>query len=360
VTQLRWLLTAAIAAYACQLAVHHATPIDRALPFVAVLVTVVAWRSYPSLMLAVPLLLVAEIAIADEGLRLLTFGAIAAVVWSAGAGWLGGVPRRRLPERERDAPEPDAGMAALLALAAILLLRWIPFSDVQLGRELFLLAIAALIVLVLDRTPFAVAVAVVVVLITPAIPLRTLLLPIAVFAIAVLAKILGMPAIKLTWPSTIAIAFVMLFFPWSGVVARAFPYFLQRPRPMVLREKVTQALSANTSVTLDVPRGAKTLIVSGANVARMKRGMPIGRIDPGGRVLRIGDAADWGALRRDQFYEMRNPLPRNAAGLLRDYGYSAWVDGAGRVALPPHARTIVVTADAALPKGASLQVEGFE
>jgi hypothetical protein len=36
------------------------------------------------------------------------------------------------------------------------------------------------------------------------------------------------------------------------------------------------------------------------------------------------------------------------------------VDGAGRIALPPNARTIRVVADAALPAGASLQVEGFE
>ena len=84
-TQLRWLLTAAIAAYACHLAVHHATPIDRALPFLAVIVTVVAAVSYPSLMTGVVLLVIAEIAIVDEGMRLLAFGAILAAVWSAAA-----------------------------------------------------------------------------------------------------------------------------------------------------------------------------------------------------------------------------------------------------------------------------------
>jgi hypothetical protein len=248
----------------------------------------------------------------------------------------------------------------LIALLAILLLRWIPFSEVRLGREIFLLVIAALIVLVLDRTPFAVVLAVIAVLITPAIPLRTLLLPVAVLFVAILAKVFGMRRVALTWSSTIVLAFVMLFFPWSGVVARAFPYFLQRPRPMMLREPVRQALSANTTITLEVPEGATSLIVSGANVARMMRGTPLGRIEPGGRIVRIGDAADWGALRREFFYATRNPLPRHPAGQLRGYGYSAWVDGAGRVALPPHARTIVVTGDAALPPGASLQVEGFE
>jgi hypothetical protein len=342
--QLRWLLTAAIATYACQLAVHHATPIDRALPFVALAVTLVAARSYPSLMLGVPLLIVAEITIPEEGARLLAFGVVLAAVFAIA-----------LTQAAHRRP-----LTVLLATLAILLLRWIPFSDVQLGREIFLLVIAALIVLVLDRTPFAVAVAVLVVLITPAIPLRTLLLPMAVLFVAVLAKIFGMRRVSLTWPSTVALAFVMLFFAWSGVLARAFPYFLQRAKAEVPREIVAQALTANGEVTLDVPDGATSLIVSGANVARMTRGRPLARIEPGGGIVRIGDAADWGALRREYFYGMRNPLPRDPAGRLRDYGYSAWVDGAGRVALPAKARTIRVIGDAALPPGASIQVEGFE
>ncbi|MDP9193654.1 MAG: hypothetical protein M3P06_18320, partial [Acidobacteriota bacterium] len=248
----------------------------------------------------------------------------------------------------------------LLALAAILLLRWIPFEDVRLGREIFLLVIATLIVLVLDRTPFAIAVAVIVALITPAIPLRTLLLPLAALFVAVLAKVFGMKRVALTWPSTIVVAFAMLFFAWSGVVARAFPYFLQRARPEVPRHAVAQALQANVAIELEVPHGAKSLVVSGANVSRLTRGTPLGKVEPGGRILRIGDASDWGALRREYFYASRNPWPDDPAGRLRGYGYSAWVDGAGRVALPEHSGTIRITGDAALPPGASIQVEGFE
>jgi hypothetical protein len=86
----------------------------------------------------------------------------------------------------------------------------------------------------------------------------------------------------------------------------------------------------------------------------------LGRIEPGGRIVRIGDAADWGYMRREQFYGARNPLPRDAAGKIRGYGYAAWVDGAGRIPLPPNARTIRVTADASLPADAALQVESFE
>ncbi|MFL6245480.1 MAG: hypothetical protein ACJ74H_05615, partial [Thermoanaerobaculia bacterium] len=94
---MRWLLTAAVAAYACHLAVHHATPIDRALPFIAVIVTLVAAVSYPSLMVGVVLLVVAEIGVIDEGTRLLAFGAILAAIWSAG------VPRRLMPAASRAA-----------------------------------------------------------------------------------------------------------------------------------------------------------------------------------------------------------------------------------------------------------------
>jgi hypothetical protein len=380
VKQLRWLLTAAIAAYACQLAVHHATPIDRALPFIALVVTFVAALSYPSLMMGVPLLVVAEIGVPDEGMRLLAFGVILAAVFCPSSAF--GTFSPHGGEKATDATESRDGFGQVafsprrgekadegsvpLAIAAILLLRWIPFSEVRLGRELFLLVIAALIVLVLDRTPFAVALAVIVVLITPAIPLRTLLLPLAVLFVAVLAKVFGMPRLALRWPSTIVLGFVMLFFAWSGVVARAFPYFLQHAEPEVPRSIVAQALPANAAETFDVPAGATSLIVSGANVARLTRGTPLGRIEPLGsvrepiRIVRIGDASDWGALRREYFYATRNPLPRDPAGRVRDYGYSAWIDGAGRVPLPGRARTIRVVADAALPSGAQLQVEGFE
>jgi len=151
----------------------------------------------------------------------------------------------------------------------------------------------------------------------------------------------------------------MLFFAWSGVVARAFPYFLRRAEPERPRHVVNHALAANVSTTLEVPEHATSLIVSGANVARMPRGTPLGKIEPGGRIVRIGDTSDWGYLRREHFYGARNPMPRDPAGKLRGHGYAAWVDGAGRVPLST-ARVIRVTGDASLPPGASIQVEGFE
>lgn len=250
--------------------------------------------------------------------------------------------------------------APIVTVATILLLRWIPLHGVQLGRELFLLVIAVAIVFVLGRTPFAIAIAVMTALVTPAVPLRTLALPLLVLAIATAARTLGMPELKWTWPSTVIVAFVVLFFAWSGVVARAFPYFLRQVTKPRERVTVTQALAPNESVMLDVPQGARSLVISGANVARLRRGAPLGRIEPGGVALRIGDAADWGYSRREQFYAAHNPLPRDPAGTIRGYGYEAWLDGAGRVALPAGARQIRVIADATLPRDAALQVEGFE
>ena len=372
---LRWIAAAALSAYACHLAVHHTTPIDHALPFLAVAVTVLAWLSYSEVMLGVPLLIAAEIAIPDEPMRLLAFGAIIAIAVAIACG---------APASSRPLRRVPAG-PVLLALVAILLLRWLPLSNVHLPGELALLVLSLAIVLVLGRTPFAVTVAVITALVTTTIPLRTLAIPLAVLLVAAIARTIGMPALRLTWPSTIVLAFAMLFFPWSGIVARAFPYFLRPATPEKPRTDIKQALAPNRSETYDVPQGATSLIVSAANVAHLRRGTILGRIlisrqsTVGSRQeaaaltpancqmptancidVRIGDAADWGYMRRDAWHKAHNPLPRDAAGKIRDYGYSAWVDGAGRVPLPRGARTIRVTADGALPAHASLQVEGFE
>lgn len=335
-----WVLSAVLSAYACSLVVARPpTPVDAALPLMAVLVTVLAWATYPALMLAVPLSIVAEIAIPDEGMRLLAFGVILGAVFAAA-----------LASKSEALP--------LVAIAASVLLRWIPLANVLVFRELVLLVLAVLIVLVLGSTPFAVAVGVITALITPAVPLRTLALPLLVLFVAVLARVFGMPRLRLTAPSAIVVAFVMLFFAWSGIVARAFPYFLKQARAEGVRQGIGEALGPNVSLTLQVPRNARALIVSGANVPRLREGALLGHVN--GTPIRIGDAADWGYMRRDHYFGAHNPLPRDPAGKIRDYGYAAWVDGAGRVPLPRGATTIRVAADARLPKDASLQVEAFE
>lgn len=335
-THLGWIVIAALTAWACSLTVHHATPIDRALPLIAICVTALAWATFPALLVAVPVLIAIEIAVADEGLRLLLFGAVLAAAFA--------VALRK--------PHP------VVPIAAIVLLRFIPLGSVLLGRELVLLAICGLIIGLLGATPFAVAVGVITALVTPAVPLRTLVLPLLVLLVVFLARLFGMPRWRLTIPSTVAVAFVMLFFAWSGITARAFPYFLKRAQPERERQWVGEALPPGAAAILHAPQNATHLVVSGANVPRLRSGALLGTID--GRPVRVGDAADWGYMRRDHFYGARNPLPRDPAGKVRDYGYLAWVDGAGRVPLPRGARTIRVAADPSLPKDAALQVEAFE
>jgi hypothetical protein len=338
----QWIIAAAASAFACHFAVVHATPVDRALPFIAVVIAVVAWAfDDVAVLMAVPALMVAEVAIADEGMRLVAIGVIVAVAMGCQVvrltGW----------------------RAIVLVIASLLLLRWIPLPDHPV-REVILILIAVAITFVLGRTPFAVAAGVIAALLTPAIPLRTLVLPLLVLFVATLARLMGIPRLRLALPSAVVLAFALMFFAWSGLVARAFPYFLKTPHPMGEKYTVNAALAASQSATLFVPDDARALIVSGANVPRLRCGARLGTIQPGNIAVRIGDASDWGYLRRDQYYGSHNPLPRDPAGKVREYGYAAWIDGAGRVPLPRGARTIRVTADAALPPGASLQVEGFE
>ncbi|HJQ40178.1 MAG TPA: hypothetical protein VKB93_23795 [Thermoanaerobaculia bacterium] len=342
----QWIIAAAASAFACHFAVVHTTPVDRALPFIGVVLALLAFDN-AALLVAVPALMVAEVAIADEAMRLTALGVVIAASICGAAGF--------------SPPTRSGGLkpAAPLVVASLFLLRWIPMPDHPV-REVALIVIALAITFVLGRTPFAVAAGVIAALLTPAVPLRTLALPLLVLFVAALARLMGMPRLRLALPSAIALGLAFVFFAWSGLVARAFPYFLKTPHPLGEKYLVNAALAASQSATLFVPDDARALIVSGANVPRLRRGARLGVIEPGNIAVRIGDAADWGYLRRDQFYGSRNPLPRDPAGSVREYGYAAWIDGAGRVPLPRGARTIRVTADAALPPGASLQVEGFE
>jgi hypothetical protein len=107
-----------------------------------------------------------------------------------------------------------------------------------------------------------------------------------------------------------------------------------------------------------VPGDAKSIALSAANGFLLKRDTVIGTLDA--RPLTMRDLADWGYMRREQWWRSRNALPHNPAGILRGYGYEAWVNGAGRVPLPTHATRIRIAADPRLPADARLQVEAFE
>lgn len=345
---MRWILAAAVAAvsaYACAVAVQRPTPVDAAIPLIAIVVTLIAALSHVSIQAAVPLLIGGAIVIADERTRLIWSGV---VIGAAFAAALLVLDRRG-----------SLVSAPIVAVSAILILRWIPLQEVLFGREIFVLLIAVGIVVVFHATPMAIAIAVATSLLTPAVPLRTFSIPLTVLMIGMILRVAGMRRRDSAVLPAAAVAFMLLFFPWSGIVARALPLTWRGlPRPAE-REPLRMALAAGESVELGVPDGARSLIVSGANVPRLKRGRVIGRLDPGGKLIRIGDVADWGSFRRDQWYGSRNPLPRHVGGELRGYGHTAWVDGAGRLELPG-TRRIRVTAAPDLADDARLQIDAFE
>jgi hypothetical protein len=335
-----WIAGAAIAAWACARVAPSATPVDASLPLVALVVMFVAWlvRSTPAAVAvecAVPLLVGCAIAIEEERVRLVAYGLIVGAAFAAAL-----IVRCTRFEA--------LGMTA----AAIVLLRWIPIVDVGFTRELLLMACAlAIVAAARDVSPLTVFVAVAAALFTPVMPLRTLAIPLA------LALLLRFVRFRSQVVAAAGVALLLLFFAYSGVVARGMPY-LWRWEPGHERTLIGRTLSPGESIDLDVPSDAQWLVLSGAKASRLRRGTVLAHVN--GAPVRIGDVADWGFMRRPHWWNARNVLPRRPAGSIHGYGYAAWVDGAGRIALPRGVRRIRVGADARLPAGVVLQVEVFE
>jgi hypothetical protein len=145
------------------------TPVDQALPMIAAILVAAAAASRPEVAIAVPALLAASIAIPDEATRLLVFGvAVAAAFVTALVAGPGSLKAG------------DAGMtihALVLTVGALLILRWIPADGDHLLREMVLIVLACAIAFVGGRSPVAIAIGVLAAFFTPAIPLRTLILP---------------------------------------------------------------------------------------------------------------------------------------------------------------------------------------
>jgi hypothetical protein len=397
--EFRYGVSALLAAAALQV-VSRGTPVDHAMPFVGVVMVFLAWRCGAAIEIAVPLLVIASIALPDEHARLLAFGIIVAGAFAAAA------PR------------------AEVMIAAVLLLRWIPLSNVEPFRELIVLAGALAVFL---ARPTSIAGAIAVALVTPTHPGKALLYP---FVVAAIVFVLGpsprwrgegaasaadegrkrpifrpspgpsghpLPAWRGEGPALVvilallaaahfaraehaplwiaaavavaaplvasyarlAVIALLLLWPWSGIVTRAMPnFFWAKPAP---RQIVGAALAASQSIDVGVPPGTKRvlLLASGANVARFKKDRVLGMVN--GTPIRIGDVADFGFLRRDQFFFARNPLPRRPVADIRGYGHAAFLYGAGFVEVPP-AETLHISAAQDLPPNARLQVEsvGFE
>ncbi|HSP35779.1 MAG TPA: hypothetical protein VLU46_15815, partial [Thermoanaerobaculia bacterium] len=228
----RWpaaVVAAAISAWACGVAVQYGTPVDAALPAIAVIVTAVAAVTFPAIQLAVPLLIGGEIAIADERLRLLWFGLVIGVAF--GAALLVEIRDSRFEIRGSYESRISnlQSRVAVITIAAILLLRWIPLRNVLVIRELLLIAIAVAIVAAMRWSTIGVAIAVAVALFTPAVPLRTLAFPIIDLLVCVAARFsASASALKRAAPlGSFSVCVMLLFFAWSGVFARALPLALR-------------------------------------------------------------------------------------------------------------------------------------
>jgi hypothetical protein len=337
------------------------TPIDRQLPLLGLAITILAWlvRDTPwwsAVQSAVLLLIGCVVALPGDRLRLMAYGVVVAVTF-CGALLAAG--------------ELTLVRSATFALVATAVLRWLLLPSASVMRETLLAMGVVAIVAAFGRRggPVGIAVAVAAALYTPAIPLRTLAIPFAVAVVVLTVRLLlarrgdaaPLMAVRaaLDAAGLLMLAFMLTLFAWSGIAARQFPFF-RREYGVGQRDEVRQALVPGQSLILDIPEDGVALIVSGANMARLRRGTIVGRVDPGGWNIHLGDLADWGYARRDQWWKSTNGLPRRPAGLVREYGYDGWVDGAGRIVLPRHLGRLTITCDPQLPAEARLQVEAIE
>ena len=405
-------LAGAVSAIACAVVVAQgATPIDRSLPWIAIIVALVAASAKEmNVFFAVPMLVAAEVAIADDRVRLLAYGVIVTAAFVAAA-----VPEINLP----------------LVAAGVLLLRWIPLRLTFSWREVVVLAgVLALFAAMRSRTPLALTIALAVALVTPVTPTRMIVYPwivaalvllprpatsdprslvvIALFVIGAFARYSTAPLwflaaaamlvplaarTRVALPVVVIGIVMLILFPWSGIVAHVFPLpislvalvgvlavalvgetaslvagvlaagallFVIPPLQPRTAAPIGIALAANQSYAIDIPPNAKSAVVaiSGANVASLKPGTVVGRVDD--RDLRIGDIADFGFMRREHFHASRNTLPRDPVWDVRGYGQMAWLYGAGRITIDHPASPLLVTAAPSLPDAARLEIESVE
>jgi hypothetical protein len=386
------------------------TPIDAHLPLVIALVLVCAWvargtRWCAVVQCAAPMLIAAMMTIADERTRLMAYGVIVAAAFGFAmisverrrpAGWPGGVP------------PPDV----MLAAVGIVLLRWIPTHYVHVVKELLILAGGVALLFVIDRrrdaagpaggTPALLGVLAVAV-VTPITPGKMALLPIAVAILAfatrrvpqlavaavlilcacfaryslatvylAVAIVFVIPLMERVRPLAYSAALVVFaLWPWSGIVARALPVVWHYDEVSGDARPIVSGLASSEALPIAVPPHVRHVVLttSGAQMARLRPGRVVGVIEAGdarGRITKrdivIGDVADFGFTRREQFFGSRNPLPRFSPGDVRDYGSHAWLWGAGRTAIASNAdiSTLQVIAAPNLPANAHLQIDSVE
>ncbi|HEV7485702.1 MAG TPA: hypothetical protein VGQ65_08465 [Thermoanaerobaculia bacterium] len=390
------------------------TPIDAHLPLVIALVLACAWAARgtgwaSTIQCAVPLLIASMMTIADERTRLMAYGIIVAAAFATAViAWERGRPARISPQ------------AVVLTIAGVVLLRWIPLRDVHVVKELLMIAGSVALLFALASVerravepaggtpalPGAPALLGVLVLaaVTPIPPGKMALLPLVVAALVVVTQrvpqvaiaafflicasfaryslatvyiavaiVFLMPMLNRVKPLTYATAIaIFALWPWSGIIARALPIVRNYEVATGDVRPVEVALAPSEARTIGVPPHVRHAVVtmSGGQMARLKRGRIVGTIeatDARGRTIAtrpitIGDVADFGFGRREQFFASRNPLPRFSPGEVRGYGANAWVWGAGRTAIasPADIASLRVVAAPNLPHDAHLQVDSVE
>ena len=342
-------LFAIVAAVAAYFVAPTATPIDRALPLVVIVLAIAVEdrRSCLSgqtrlsvLHFLIVLLLLPPRFFADEHTRLLAYGVITAIAFAAA---LATAPVER---------------HAILVVCGVVLLRWIPLSQAVIWRELVILAAALAVFLVSRSAVLALAIAAV----TPAFPARLMIVPFLACAVIAIFSNLRLPVV-IRVPLYASAVALLAMWPWSGIVARALPAFLRSEAPLESSRPVWIALARGESVSIDAPAPARwvEITASGANASRLRQGRLMGTVEVDGirREIRIGDIADFGYTRREQFFRSHNPAPRRPLEDLKDYGQSAWLHTAGLIAIssPMQFRSIRVSAARDLPADARLQIE---
>ena len=341
----------------------------------------VAEKYFEAIQIGVLLLLVAAIFLTDEQTRLLAYGVIVSGTFSFAVA---------VAPREFSNYVP-------LTVAGVLLLRWIPFSEVFLWREIVVMigVVAVLISGGLKPAPTQIIAALTIALVTPIFPARMLLFPFLVvtvmaipiarlpiaaafliaafyarYSIAVLcvggaiALIINFRIVRM--PAYACAVALFALWPWSGIAARAFPAVIFAELASTNSRPVWIAIGRAQSVSIDVPPAARTMVItaSAANASRLPVGRVVGWAEGGERrtAIRIGDIADFGFTRREHFFASRNRPPSTPLDDIKGYGAAAWLHTAGRmrISLGKPASSLRIAAAPDLPPEARLQIEAVE
>jgi len=307
------------------------TPIDRALPVVIAILAILFFTAKGTKgtkgFVSFVVILLPPLFFRDEHTRLLAYGVVVAIAMALAA---------------RD--------DIVYVIAGVALLRWIPFGDVIIWRELFVLAGAIAIYFASRSALLAIAAA----LFTPIFPGKAMLIPFLVALILVFLPKIRVPAV--------AACALFILWPWSGLMARVLvPLMSAEPQPETSKP-VWIALQRGESVSIETPPNARevTITASGANAERLRKGTLMGTVE--GKPIAIGDIADFGYTRREQFFRSRNPSPKRPIDDIKGYGASAWLHTAGLITVhvPRGTKSIRIAAAPDLPPNTRLQIEAVD